>query len=488
VTRCGRLSRLVPALLVAAAAAPASAAGPVLRVERVDASRHPQMRAYVSVRTGADIPIPLERKDFKVFELKTNEVEPQKAQTLDAAGHGLAVVLVVQTSGAMLPVLDEIKKNAAGFIQSLGDRDQVGLVSYSDRAETLATLGDKSTAIAAMQKIQSTGPEYNLWDGVLMGLSMFQAGAVAVKAGATSAGSIPAARALVVLGDGRDASSQQGSEGVISDAKKRRVPIFAIGHSQVGGDALPALEELARRTGGVFYEAPGIENLGPSFGRAQQALLKQYVVEWKADEIEADGKKYDLEITVDVGDTRLRGAGDVTTPVIRSYTKWIVLGAIVLLLALIGFGVWWFWIREKPVALVPCPVCKRGKMPEWDVCLFCLKECKAKLQVTKGPSKGKVYPLVGKVVMVGKGPENSVRIPDPAVSTRHCGIQIDDSKFEIKDMGSANGTYVNGKKVQARFLRNGDLINLGQSELRFDSTIRDTNQGDFGDDGGTHVR
>jgi hypothetical protein len=42
---------------------------------------------------------------------------------------------------------------------------------------------------------------------------------------------------------------------------------------------------------------------------------------------------------------------------------------------------------------------------------------------------------------------------------------------------------VNGKKAQSRFLRNGDVINIGQSELKFESQIQDTEGGDYSDDG-----
>ena len=114
----------------------------------------------------------------------------------------------------------------------------------------------------------------------------------------------------------------------------------------------------------------------------------------------------------------------------------------------------------------------RPDEPEWEICLFCLKSAKARLTIQKGATKGKTYPLVGKVVSMGSGPENNIRIMDGAVSGKHAGVAIDDSKFEIVDLNSKNGVLVNGKKTPRRFLRNGDIITIGMTELKFESTIQ----------------
>ena len=50
-------------------------------------------------------------------------------------------------------------------------------------------------------------------------------------------------------------------------------------------------------------------------------------------------------------------------------------------------------------------------------------------------------------------------------------MAIDGNKFEIVDLGSKNGVLVNGKKTPRRFLRNGDVITLGMTELKFESVI-----------------
>lgn len=456
------------AALVLLAAGAAGAVGPQLRVERVDGSQYPIMRAYVSLLGSNGTPITgLGKENFKVVELKTREVAPLSVQSLDAAGYGMSVALVVQSSGVMSPVLDDIRKAVAGFANSLGDHDQAALIIYSDKVETLAPMGEKTAVASAAARLDNPGFQRLFFDGVASAFSLFTAPA------------LPAARAIVIFGDGGDSGSAADLERIVADAKRRKIPIYAVGHSQTGGRDLETLSDLATRTFGLYDEAIGPEDFNRSFGRVLQTLSKQYVVEWKAKSIKSDAQTYPLEVVVEVGETRLRGAGEVTTPEIKSYTTLIVVLVSILLLAGIGVVVYVKTRPEPPPERI-CPACNRQQMPEWEVCLFCLKVAQAKLHVTKGPNNGKVYPLVGKVVQIGKGPENAVRLMDPSVSTAHCGIQIDGSKFEIVDVGSKNGTYVNGRKVQRRFLRNGDVLTLGQSELRFESSVSDSDLGDYG--------
>lgn len=450
----------------------ALAAGPVLRVERVDASAYPTLRAYVTLVGTSGTPITgLSKENFKVLELKKNEVSPQLVQALDAAGYGVSVAVVMQASGTMAPVMEEMKKAVSGYFSSLGEKDQVAFVTYSNTVEVLAPMGDKSAAASAASRVDNPGYQRLMYDGVATALGLF------------AGDKLPRARAIIIVGDGGDSGSSADRARLVSESKKKGIPLFAIGHSQVGGEDLDQLQQLVTGSLGAdfgYVDAPGAEDFNKGFVRIKDLLGKQYVVEWKADDIKADKKTYPLEIAVEVGDAKLRASGEVETPYIKSYTTLIVLLVSVLLLAAIGVVVF-IKTRPEPVPVVMCPVCRQEQMPDWDVCLFCLKVAKATLKGSKGPSAGKTYPLVGKTVKIGKGPENMIRIPDPTVSTNHAGIQINGTHFEIVDLGSSNGTFVNGKKVERRALRNGDVLTLGQTEMRFESSVVDAEAGDYGD-------
>lgn len=69
---------------------------------------------------------------------------------------------------------------------------------------------------------------------------------------------------------------------------------------------------------------------------------------------------------------------------------------------------------------------------------------------------------------IGKGPRNDIVIADPAVSSAHATIRAGDAGYSISDMGSRNGTVVNGERVEgSRALKHGDVIGVGLSKLTF---------------------
>jgi pSer/pThr/pTyr-binding forkhead associated (FHA) protein len=69
---------------------------------------------------------------------------------------------------------------------------------------------------------------------------------------------------------------------------------------------------------------------------------------------------------------------------------------------------------------------------------------------------------------IGKGPRNDIVIADPAVSTAHAMVRLEGSGYVIIDIGSRNGTYVNGDRVaDSRPLSHGDVIGIGLSKLTF---------------------
>ena len=84
---------------------------------------------------------------------------------------------------------------------------------------------------------------------------------------------------------------------------------------------------------------------------------------------------------------------------------------------------------------------------------------------------GQRHPLEPPGVVLGRGTEADLRITDPGVSRRHAEIRVvqDGQGFTvtIHDLGSTNGTMVNGQRVTAIALNPGDMIQLGTTTLTF---------------------
>jgi len=72
---------------------------------------------------------------------------------------------------------------------------------------------------------------------------------------------------------------------------------------------------------------------------------------------------------------------------------------------------------------------------------------------------------------VGRGAENAIRLDgDDFVSSRHAMLEPRPDGLWVEDLGSTNGTFVNGARVtSARLLQAGDIVRIGQTDLRVDA-------------------
>ena len=93
----------------------------------------------------------------------------------------------------------------------------------------------------------------------------------------------------------------------------------------------------------------------------------------------------------------------------------------------------------------------------------------ASLFVIQGADQGKRYTLGRKPISLGRDQSNPIRLHDHEVSRRHAEVRpgAAGDAFRLVDLGSANGTYVNGKPVDHVPLRPGDQLRLGQTVLIF---------------------
>ena len=76
-----------------------------------------------------------------------------------------------------------------------------------------------------------------------------------------------------------------------------------------------------------------------------------------------------------------------------------------------------------------------------------------------GAMKG--FPLESSVTVIGRQQECDLCIPLMIVSRRHCQLNRDGGELRVRDLGSRNGTYVNGQKVEEASLNPGDELHVG---------------------------
>jgi two-component system cell cycle response regulator len=108
-------------------------------------------------------------------------------------------------------------------------------------------------------------------------------------------------------------------------------------------------------------------------------------------------------------------------------------------------------LRGSPRRLVP-----RGTQ---DACLVHI--------YPSGPDMGRRYPLADRPVTLGRGESCDVRITDQSVSRTHARIESVIDGYEVGDLQSTNGTFVNDTAVVSRRLRDGDYVRVGNCIYRF---------------------
>ncbi len=90
-----------------------------------------------------------------------------------------------------------------------------------------------------------------------------------------------------------------------------------------------------------------------------------------------------------------------------------------------------------------------------------------RLVARDGPLKGSVFSLDETEFSVGRNPSNRLSVSDPSLSRQHCVIFSRDGQYQIRDLESRNGSFVNGVPVRERTLADGDEIQIGNSLFLF---------------------
>lgn len=84
---------------------------------------------------------------------------------------------------------------------------------------------------------------------------------------------------------------------------------------------------------------------------------------------------------------------------------------------------------------------------------------------------GRRFPLTAAVTTLGRDPSADIVLDDPGVSRRHAEVRISNDgphlQVVVRDLGSTNGTYLNGDQVGSEELRDGDRLTMGRSTLTF---------------------
>ncbi len=93
----------------------------------------------------------------------------------------------------------------------------------------------------------------------------------------------------------------------------------------------------------------------------------------------------------------------------------------------------------------------------------------ARLVVLSEGLSGRSHELKVERTTVGRVSDNNFEVPDQSVSSHHCEILLKGNDVVVKDLNSTNGTFINSERVTEAVLKPGQVLRLGQIELRLEN-------------------
>jgi len=92
----------------------------------------------------------------------------------------------------------------------------------------------------------------------------------------------------------------------------------------------------------------------------------------------------------------------------------------------------------------------------------------AKLVIQNQGMTGRACELHTDRTTIGRVEDNTFQIADPSVSSHHCEVHLRGSEIFIRDLNSTNGSFIGGNKIEESVLKPGQILRLGQVELKLE--------------------
>lgn len=94
----------------------------------------------------------------------------------------------------------------------------------------------------------------------------------------------------------------------------------------------------------------------------------------------------------------------------------------------------------------------------------------AKLVLLSAGMTGRTHELTVEKTTVGRLEDNTFQLAEPSVSSHHCEILLQGNEVLVKDLNSTNGSFINGEKITEKVLKPGQVLRLGQIEMRLETS------------------
>lgn len=381
------------------------------------------------------------------------------------------VALTLDTSGSISPaLLEQTRGLAVSILEALPPGSEVALFTFDDASRViLERTRDPEAVRQALAGVARAGRYTALYDALYDASRYLQQAPRARKA-------------IVLVTDGKDEHSALQAEDGLKVAVEAKIPVYAIG---IGRIQEAVLRRIAKLTSGEY--APMGELAGAQ-------LAERIVALEPSPELAAAATP--APPLAAPAPAQVSEAGEASGPPMR-----LIAGIALLVIAACAAAFILMRLRTPPPIPLPPPVARGGTgrplsgplgdgtlqpmaplddseraeatvvMRSNDVGVVektMLLRMKPVLRVVAGPSEGESYPLgADSALSIGRAPTNDITLADSSVSGEHCRIRPESGVFVVHDLQSTNGTWVNDMRVERQPLREGDVLRIGETKLKY---------------------
>jgi Ca-activated chloride channel homolog len=203
------------------------------------------------------------------------------------------MAILIDTSGSMRDQMPQVHAAAGAFVDTLRGEDQALVIDFDDKVYLIQDLTtDKERLKEAITSTEAIG-----------GTSLYDA----LHAAYRKLGTIPGRKAIVILSDGDDTTSQFGYARMLEQAKAQGVLIYGIGLG-VGRlvGRLSPLREFADATGGRAFFIRKADELAEVYQRIAEELRHQYYLTYSTNIKDWDGRWIEVKVEIARPDARVR--------------------------------------------------------------------------------------------------------------------------------------------------------------------------------------
>lgn len=483
------------------------------KIIKTNTEKFPSLTTSVSVTDNGDQTCPgLNSKNFSAV-IDNKKVDSVSVQLFQNTGRGISYMLCIDLSATMKgQPLQALKNSILSFIDNMRGIDKIGIMGFSDEAFLVSDFSsDKEYLKDKIKSLNTSGSNTSLYYGIYKGLEKL----IDLKTDDI--------KMLIVMGDGKNENNAKAysEEDVINKAKDEQIPIYSIGYSKINKIYLQAFEKISDKTNGTFYYTAADEQLNRNFDKLYNQVLNMYQVSYNVVNIDGDGKKHTVTLTVNFNNEVKTKSNEVVFPAGiaafsssggASKTNWVLYGVIAAVLVIITGCIIFLVMRnnkkkeeierqrlEAERRRAEEEEIKRRREQEAyrnqqmnmqnqkireDIAPNSIKEVdsdktmilnaggqknavSAIMKVEVGPYAGSNFKISRSGSAIGRMDDNNIVLKDNNVSKHHAKIIFSNGQFYIEDLQSTNGTYINAKKVNNSVLHNGDVFKIGASEGRF---------------------